>query len=79
MKIRVKVPKVGLTVEEVTLSTWEKQEGDTVAADETIATVEGDKATFEVTSPAAGKLLKRLASEGDVVPVGGEIALVEIG
>ena len=79
MKIRVKVPKVGLTVEEVTLSTWEKQEGDTVAADETIATVEGDKATFEVTTPAGGKLLKRLASEGDVVPVGGEIALVEIG
>jgi len=79
MKIRVKVPKVGLTVEEVTLSTWEKQEGDSVAAEETIATVEGDKATFEVTSPAAGKLLKRLASEGDVVPVGGEIALVEIG
>ncbi|MEP9351883.1 biotin/lipoyl-containing protein [Xanthobacter sp. KR7-225] len=79
MKIRVKVPKVGLTVEEVTLSTWEKQEGDNVGADETIATVEGDKATFEVTSPAAGKLLKQLASEGDVVPVGGEIALVEIG
>ncbi|MFG1300760.1 biotin/lipoyl-containing protein [Xanthobacter sp. V3C-3] len=79
MKIRVKVPKVGLTVEEVTLSTWEKQEGDAVAAEETIATVEGDKATFEVTSPAAGKLLKKLAVEGDVVPVGGEIALVEIG
>lgn len=79
MKIRVKVPKVGLTVEEVTLATWEKNEGDSVAAEEAIATVEGDKVTFEITSPAAGKLLKRLASEGDVVPVGGEIALVEIG
>lgn len=78
MKIRVKVPKVGLTVEEVTLAAWEKNEGDQVAADETIATVEGDKATFEVPSPAAGILLKQVAAVGDVIAVGSEIAIVEM-
>ncbi|KSV87266.1 biotin/lipoyl-containing protein [Sinorhizobium sp. GL28] len=79
MKIRVKVPKLGLTIEEVTLSSWEKNEGDSVAADEVIATVEGDKANFEVVSPAAGRLLQRVANVGDLVPIGGEIAIVEIG
>lgn len=78
MKIRVKVPKLGLTIEEVTLSTWEKAEGDAVAADEVIATVEGDKANFEVTAPAAGKLLKQLVPVGDLVAVGGEIAVIEM-
>lgn len=78
MKIRIKIPKVGLTVEEVTLTTWEKNEGDAVAAEEIVATVEGDKATFEIVSPAQGTLLKQLSSVGDIVPVGGEIAIVEI-
>lgn len=79
MKIRVRVPKLGLTIEEVTLSSWEKQEGDRVAAEEVIATVEGDKANFEVVSPAAGTLIKKIASIGDVLPVGGEIAIVDVG
>jgi len=78
MKIRVKVPKLGLTIEEVTLATWEKSEGDHVSAEEVIATVEGDKANFEVVSPAAGVLLKQVASVGDLLPIGGEIAIVEI-
>jgi Pyruvate/2-oxoglutarate dehydrogenase complex, dihydrolipoamide acyltransferase (E2) component, and related enzymes len=78
MKIRVKVPKLGLTIEEVTLSTWEKEEGDAVAAEEVIATVEGDKASFEIVSPAAGTLLKKVAAVGDVLPIGGEIAVVDI-
>lgn len=78
MKIRVKVPKLGLTIEEVTLSSWEKAEGDSVAAEEVIATVEGDKANFEVVSPAAGKLIKQVASIGELLPIGAEIAIVEI-
>lgn len=78
MKIRVKVPKVGLTVEEVTLVTWEKSEGDSVAAEEVIATVEGDKATFEIVSPSAGTLLKQVVPVGEVLPIGTEIAIVEI-
>lgn len=78
MKIRVKVPKVGLTVEEVTLASWEKSEGAAVAADEVIATLEGDKASFEVVSPAAGTLIKQIVPVGEVLPIGAEIAIVEI-
>jgi pyruvate/2-oxoglutarate dehydrogenase complex dihydrolipoamide acyltransferase (E2) component len=79
MKVRVRVPKVGLTVEEVTLSTWIKNEGDRVQADEVIATVESDKTNFEIVTPAAGTLLKQIAHIGDLLPIGGEIAIVEIG
>lgn len=77
MRFRVKVPKVGLTVEEVTLTTWEKREGEAVAAEEVIATVEGDKASFEIVSPASGTLVKQVAPVGEVLPIGAEIAIVE--
>jgi pyruvate/2-oxoglutarate dehydrogenase complex dihydrolipoamide acyltransferase (E2) component len=76
MKIRVKVPKVGLTTEEVTL-VWERAVGDIVAAGELIATVEADKANFELTAPAAGKLAATLAESGSVVPVGTDVAIIE--
>jgi pyruvate/2-oxoglutarate dehydrogenase complex dihydrolipoamide acyltransferase (E2) component len=77
MKIRVKVPKVGLTVEEVKLLSWEKSEGETVTFEETIAVVEGDKASFEVVAPSAGILTKQIATVGDLLPVGSEIAIIE--
>lgn len=77
MKIRVKVPKLGLTIEEVTLSSWEKSEGAAVAFEEIIAVVEGDKASFEVVAPSAGILIKQVATVGDVLPIGGEIAIIE--
>ncbi len=77
MKIRVKVPKLGLTIEEVTLSSWEKNEGDTVAFEEVIAVVEGDKASFEVVAPSAGTLIKQIGTVGNVLPVGGELAIIE--
>ncbi|MER2537501.1 MAG: biotin/lipoyl-containing protein [Rhizobiaceae bacterium] len=77
MKIRVKVPKLGLTIEEVTIATWEADEGATVEAEQVIATVEGDKANFEVVTPVGGTLLRRVVAIGDVVPIGGEIAVVE--
>jgi pyruvate/2-oxoglutarate dehydrogenase complex dihydrolipoamide acyltransferase (E2) component len=78
MKIKVKVPKLGLTIEEVTLVSWEKSEGDKVAAEEIIATVEGDKANFEIVSPAAGTLVQKLANISDVLPIGAELAVVEV-
>jgi len=77
MKIRVRIPKVGLTTEEVTVATWEKSEGDRVASGELLATVEGDKAIIEIVSPSGGVLVTRLASVGDVLAIGAEIALLE--
>lgn len=77
MKVRVKVPKLGLTIEEVTLATWEKAIGDSVAADEIIATVEADKANYEIVAPVAGILAEQSAAEDETIEVGGLVGIIE--
>jgi 2-oxoglutarate dehydrogenase E2 component (dihydrolipoamide succinyltransferase) len=77
MKLRVKIPKLGLTIEEVTLSEWLCGVGDTVAADQVIATIEADKANFELTAPAAGTLTQVMAEPGQIVAVGTDVAVIE--
>ncbi|MDZ7649297.1 MAG: lipoyl domain-containing protein [Cytophagales bacterium] len=52
----MKVPAVGESITEVTISTWLKKEGDFVKLDEIIAEVESDKATFELPAEANGIL-----------------------
>jgi pyruvate dehydrogenase E2 component (dihydrolipoamide acetyltransferase) len=69
MATPVEAPKLGNTVEECLLSRWVKQSGDTVAAGDTVAEIETDKATFEVTAPVAGTLLATFFEEGALVPV----------
>lgn len=56
MAVQVHVPQVGESITEVTIANWLKQDGETVAMDEVIAELESDKATFELTAPAAGIL-----------------------
>jgi 2-oxoglutarate dehydrogenase E2 component (dihydrolipoamide succinyltransferase) len=78
MSLEIKVPPVGESITEVTLSQWIKKDGDTVAMDEVIAELESDKATFELTAEKAG-VLKTIAKEGDVIPVGGVVCSIEEG
>ena len=73
--IEVKVPAVGESITEVTLSRWIKKDGDQVAMDEAIAELESDKATFELTAEQAGTL-KTLAKEGDVLPIGAVVCSI---
>ncbi len=68
--IELKVPPLGESIVEATISRWTKAEGDTVAQGETLIELETDKITVEVPAPKAGVLGKRLKAEGDVVPVG---------
>jgi len=74
--LEVKVPTVGESITEVTLSRWIKKDGDQVAMDEAIAELESDKATFELTAEKAG-ILKTLVKEGDTVPVGAVVCRIE--
>ena len=74
--LQVKVPTVGESITEVTLSRWIKKDGDTVAMDEAIAELESDKATFELTAEKAG-VLKTLAKEGDTLPIGAVVCTIE--
>lgn len=73
----MKVPTVGESITEVTLSTWMKKDGDYVKLDEVIAEVESDKATFELPAEASG-ILRIVAKEKTTLPIGGLICKIEI-
>jgi 2-oxoglutarate dehydrogenase E2 component (dihydrolipoamide succinyltransferase) len=78
MSLEIKVPPVGESITEVTLSAWKKKDGDHVEMDEVIAELESDKATFELTAEKAGTL-KITAAEGDVLAIGATVATIEEG
>jgi 2-oxoglutarate dehydrogenase E2 component (dihydrolipoamide succinyltransferase) len=78
MSLTIKVPPVGESITEVTLSSWIKKDGDAVKMDEVIAELESDKATFELTAEKAG-ILKTVAKEGDTLPIGAVVATIEEG
>lgn len=73
----MKVPAVGESITEVTISTWLKKDGDQVSLDEVIAEVESDKATFELPAEATG-ILRIVAQEKTTLPIGGLICKIEI-
>lgn len=72
----VLLPKMGESVAEATITSWLKNEGDTVEAEESIVEIATDKVDSEVPSPAEGVIVKRLVNEGDVVKVGEVIAII---
>lgn len=78
MSLDIKVPPVGESISEVTLSQWKKNDGDHVEMDEVIAELESDKATFELTASAAGTL-KVIAAEGDTLEIGAVVCSIEEG
>jgi pyruvate dehydrogenase E2 component (dihydrolipoamide acetyltransferase) len=63
------MPVLGLTMEEGTVAEWLKREGETVARDEPLLTVEMDKGTVEVPAPASGVLRRIVVQVGTTVPV----------
>ncbi len=75
----IKVPPLGESIVEATISRWLKNEGDTVAAGDTLVELETDKITVEVPALEAGVLTKRLKGEGDVVNVGDALGEITAG
>lgn len=76
MAYELKMPQLGLTMEEGTLSKWLKHEGDTVKTGEVVAEITTDKLTNELTSEQDGVMLKLVAQEGDDIPVKGTLAWI---
>lgn len=70
------LPKWGLTMEEGTVRTWLKQEGDPVRADEVIGEVETDKITNELVAPIDGFVAKILVEPDATIEVGTVLAIV---
>jgi 2-oxoglutarate dehydrogenase E2 component (dihydrolipoamide succinyltransferase) len=73
----IKVPPLGESIVEATVSKWLKNEGDAVAAGDTLVELETDKITVEVPSVTGGVLKKRFAKEGDVVKLDQLLAEVD--
>ena len=76
MAFEIIMPQLGLTMEEGTVSSWLKHEGDAVKAGEAILEITTDKLTNEVTSEHDGVLLKIVAQEGEDVPVKGLLGYI---
>ena len=73
----VLLPPLGDTVDEARVTGWLKQIGDVVAIDEPLITVETDKVETEIPSLVAGVLIEHRATEGDTVPVGAVLGVVQ--
>jgi 2-oxoglutarate dehydrogenase E2 component (dihydrolipoamide succinyltransferase) len=75
----IKVPPLGESIVEATVSRWQKKEGDAVAAGDTLVELDTDKITVEVPALAAGVLAKQTVKEGDVVNVGDVLGELQEG
>lgn len=74
--VELKVPVIGESISEVTLSQWLKEDGEYVKLDEAICEFESDKATLEFPAEAAGKLIY-VAGEGDDLEIGALVAKID--
>ena len=76
MSIEIKVPSVGESINEVTLTKWIKNDGDWVDRDEVIAELESEKATFEINAEKAG-ILHTIAKENDTLKIGDVVSTID--
>ena len=77
MSFSVRMPALGESVTEGTVTRWLKNEGDAVALDEPLLEVSTDKVDTEIPSPAAGTLTKIVVAVDQTVAVGAELALID--
>jgi 2-oxoglutarate dehydrogenase E2 component (dihydrolipoamide succinyltransferase) len=75
-EIEIRLPKMGESVTEATITNWLKQVGDAVALDEPLVEVATDKVDNELPSEAAGILVKQLFQKDEVAQVGDVIAIL---
>src|SRR5919202_3396817 len=78
MATSITMPQLGESVTEGVISRWLKAEGDHVERDESLVEIVTDKVNAEMPSPVAGTLVKIIAPEGATIPVGGELAEIEV-
>jgi len=74
------MPKLGETMKEGVITKWLKEEGDQIKKGEAIVEIDIEKIVTEITAPESGILLKKIAQEGEAVPVKGIIGIIgELG
>lgn len=75
--IKVILPELGEGIEKATVTYWYFQEGDCIKEGDDLVEISTDKATFNLPSPATGKLTEILYEEGATVEVGETLAVIE--
>lgn len=76
-RFELKLPKMGESVAEATITSWLKEVGDTIELDEAIIEIATDKVDSEVPSEVEGVLVEKLFKVDDVVEVGQTLAIIE--
>ncbi|NMH86391.1 dihydrolipoamide acetyltransferase family protein [Flavivirga algicola] len=77
-KFELKLPKMGESVAEATITSWLKEVGDTIEMDEPVLEIATDKVDSEVPSEVDGVLVEKLFNVDDIVQVGQVIAVIEV-
>src|ERR687897_1459223 len=76
-KYECKLPDIGEGIAEAEIVAWHVKVGDTIGEDEQIADMMTDKATVEMESPVAGKVVELAGEVGDQIPIGSVLAVIE--
>jgi 2-oxoisovalerate dehydrogenase E2 component (dihydrolipoyl transacylase) len=76
-RFEFKLPDIGEGIAEAEIVAWHVKVGDTIGEDQQIADMMTDKATVEMESPVAGKVLELAGEVGDQVPIGSVLAVIE--
>ncbi len=77
MSIEVMMPQMGESVVEGTVTKWLVKEGDRVQEDQPLCEISTDKVDTEIPSPGTGVIAKLIAAEGETLPVGAPLAVIE--
>ena len=77
-KFELKLPKMGESVAEATITSWLKEVGDTIELDDSVVEIATDKVDSEVPSEVEGVLIERRFEQDEVVKVGETIAVIEV-
>jgi 2-oxoglutarate dehydrogenase E2 component (dihydrolipoamide succinyltransferase) len=77
MAIEVAMPQMGESVVEGTVTKWLVKEGDLVKEDQPLCEISTDKVDTEIPSPGTGRIARIVAQEGETIPVGGKLAIIE--
>src|SRR3982751_6038863 len=76
-RFEFKLPDIGEGIAEAEIVAWHVKVGDTIAEDQQIADMMTDKATVEMESPVAGKVVELAGEVGDQIPIGSVLAVIQ--
>ena len=77
MAVEVVMPQMGESVVEGTIINWLVKEGDEVSEDQPLVAISTDKVDTEIPSPSAGTIARIVAKEGETLPIGALLAVID--